>query len=575
MGKKKLSTLSGVIFITVIFLGALQLTGTNGSTTIYVPGDYSTIQAAIEAAESGDTVQVAGGTYSSYTNGEVFPLIMKNGVSLIGAGADVCILDAENTNRVIYCEGISDTETRIEGFAVTNGKNLDHFGGGGIYCYNSSPKILNNIISNNVADYGGGIYCNWYSSPTISNNVISGNRANERYGAIACYNYCDAIISNNTIANNWAKKQAGIYCWFSLPEIKNNIISNNTSPEAHGGIICSQNSHAVIINNTIVYNSAGLAGGIFAKYASPTVVNCILWGNGDDIEGCNATYSCIEITDDEDQFGAGLFNISDDPLLEKTNPYNMAYNADNWDCYLQPGSPCIDTGDNSVWPDWEIMGYADFEDDPRVYDGDGIDSDVVDMGADEYIPTETNDPPVAICKDVTIYIEDNGVAYVESAYVDGGSYDPNGDDIELSVDPEGPFSPGVFSVTLTVTDTHGAFATCQAEVTVEDNTPPEININGPICENVGKGKEKMANKISFSASDNCSGTVEATIKGVGIFNNGGKLVKGGGVYYIDGSDIFIFPDGNGWSIKVTVTADDEFGNSSTVDFTKALLKCKK
>ena len=83
----------GLTFFSLLILASTALTS-----TIIVPDDYSTIQAAINAATYGDMVYVRAGTYSPSTNGEVFPINMRNGVSLVGEGADSCVLDAEITN---------------------------------------------------------------------------------------------------------------------------------------------------------------------------------------------------------------------------------------------------------------------------------------------------------------------------------------------------------------------------------------------------------------------------------------------------------------------------------------------
>ena len=53
---------------------------------------FPTIQQGINAAAAGDVVQVAAGTYNE-------SLIMRDGVSVVGAGPDVTILDASGTRR--------------------------------------------------------------------------------------------------------------------------------------------------------------------------------------------------------------------------------------------------------------------------------------------------------------------------------------------------------------------------------------------------------------------------------------------------------------------------------------------
>lgn len=85
-----------------------------------------------------------------------------------------------------------------------------------------------------------------------------------------------------------------------------------------------------------------------------------------------------------------------------------------------------------------------------------------------YVP---NRAPVAVCKDVTVEAQAGCTA---SASINDGSSDPDGDSIQLTQNPAGPYSLGQTLVTLSVTDTFGASSTCQAIVTVVDTTQPTI-----------------------------------------------------------------------------------------------------
>lgn len=166
--------------MTVVVL-AFVFTGSAGATIIRVPDDYPKVQQAIDAASSGDTVLVAAGKYAPSTNGESFPINMKNGVRLLGAGADICTLDAECTNRVIYCHLIGATTTTIEGFTITNGYVTGS--GAAICCDNhSSPNITKNVITGNSAGLGGGICCIYYSSATITYDNVWNNSGGNYYG---------------------------------------------------------------------------------------------------------------------------------------------------------------------------------------------------------------------------------------------------------------------------------------------------------------------------------------------------------------------------------------------------------
>jgi hypothetical protein len=127
------------------------------------------------------------------------------------------------------------------------------------------------------------------------------------------------------------------------------------------------------------------------------------------------------------------------------------------------------------------------------------------------------DGPVAICKDVEV-CNDPGfcTAAVSPDQFDGGSRDPDGGSVSLSVDPEGPYPVGVTVVSVTVTDANGVSATCEATVTVNDCEAPEafcIPTTNPAGGNipnagVGQGSSPRSGQnpdgfYELGARDNC------------------------------------------------------------------------
>ena len=64
-----------------------------GAKTLIVPDQYSTIQAAIDAANPGDTVEVRPGTYSE-------ALVIREGSRLIGDDRDTVVIQCSATNNV-------------------------------------------------------------------------------------------------------------------------------------------------------------------------------------------------------------------------------------------------------------------------------------------------------------------------------------------------------------------------------------------------------------------------------------------------------------------------------------------
>ncbi len=189
----------------------------------YPPGDGSinypwrTITYAMSQVSGSGTIHVASGTYTS-TLGEVFPLNMKNNLSLIGAGALLTILDANNLNSVIQCNNITNPNTKIEGFTIKNGKSSY---GGGMYLNSSAVTIVNNIIVKNTAtNYGGGIYI-YHGSSSIINNTIDSNTGDGIYFS----GYSSSSIINNIISNNSTYGIRG----YGTESISHNLFFNNTS----------------------------------------------------------------------------------------------------------------------------------------------------------------------------------------------------------------------------------------------------------------------------------------------------------------------------------------------------------
>jgi hypothetical protein len=157
-----------------------MLAGTSLAATINVPGDYTTIQAAVDAASNGDVILVAPGTYTG-TGGEVVNTDGK-AITIKASGTpEETIINGggAGARRVITCSSDEGADTIIEGFTITGGA-ANH--GGGIYCYYGSPTITDCTISGNTASIGGGIYCWSNSSPTLTGTVVCGNEPDQISG---------------------------------------------------------------------------------------------------------------------------------------------------------------------------------------------------------------------------------------------------------------------------------------------------------------------------------------------------------------------------------------------------------
>ncbi len=148
-------TADGTFIFTVEVTDALSDTDARdlsidvSSVAIHVPGDYATIQAAIDAAVEGDTVLVDDGVYTGEGNkeidfrGKAITVRSKN-------GPENCVIDCENSGRGFWFHSSETRDSVLRGFTIQNGRVEDD-NGGAIYCDGASPTIVGNIITDNSA----------------------------------------------------------------------------------------------------------------------------------------------------------------------------------------------------------------------------------------------------------------------------------------------------------------------------------------------------------------------------------------------------------------------------------------
>ncbi|MHC4153473.1 MAG: choice-of-anchor Q domain-containing protein [Planctomycetota bacterium] len=262
-------------------------------TLLLVPQDFSTIQAAIDAAGDYDTVVVHQGTYTGTGNRDIDfkgkRIIVRSteptDANIVGATIIDCAGTEIYPHRGFYFHNGEEQNSILAGFTITNGyANY----GGAIHCWQSSPNITNCIMSGNTArggsywGAGGAIYCE-QSHLTVSNCWISGNVAQRGGGGIYCRE-SKATITNCTLTGNTGHEGAGIYCWDSEVRISNCTILGNWAEIFGGGIECADGS-LTVADSVITHNAAGIGGGIDGSDTILRVTNCLLADNTADSSG--------------------------------------------------------------------------------------------------------------------------------------------------------------------------------------------------------------------------------------------------------------------------------------------------
>jgi parallel beta-helix repeat protein len=228
---------------------AVLATGWLQAEIVRVPESFSSIQEGINAARSGDVVQVAAGVYREQ-------LRLKEQVNVVGAGIDQSIVEGVDFKPVVYGANYA----RLEGFTITNS---GEYPGYGIFCNHTSPTITKVRVAGNK--WGLGSY---FSSPKINNCVIEDNKV-EGIHCIASYPdivnniirrngdgiYCcfcfSLTIEKNNIRDN---KYTGVYVIHSSPTLKDNDMVNN----GYQNVLCNVFSIPLIKMNNIsgetIYN---------------------------------------------------------------------------------------------------------------------------------------------------------------------------------------------------------------------------------------------------------------------------------------------------------------------------------
>ncbi len=345
-----------VLFVTLVSVGIGCASAT--ITVCHSGCDYASIQAAVDAADSGDIIEVHSGTY--YEHVDVNKALILKGVD---TGSGKPVVDAGGNNSAIT---LSVDRITLEEFTATNagdGYSFRHYAGilvtsnnntitnntassnndtGILLRSSSNNTITGNTVSNNSIGIGLDDSCNnnitrnTFLNDGLSvdgsyQNTIKGNTVNGKplvyledkagievtdagqvilvnctnitvenlelsntYVAVSLLITEESVISNNTVSNNW--------CGITLDDSCNNtIIGNNASNNNWYGITLDDSCN----NNTITGNNASNNGcGIcIYKSSNNTFTNNTVCSNNDKgiciISTCNNTFTNNTISNND------------------------------------------------------------------------------------------------------------------------------------------------------------------------------------------------------------------------------------------------------------------------------------
>jgi hypothetical protein len=322
---------------------------------------YTTIQGAINASSSGNTVWIedgfvcnAGGTFVSGA-GATNRIVLNKAITLRSVSGTkenaAVIVGAHhapgvtiNGTAAIRCLYVTAQATLI-GMKLTNGATsatTAKYGGGAYLGTGGTGATFSNcvIVANNAADYGGGVY----GGGVFSHCSIVANYALSRAGGVYGGTLRDCDITDNRtgasgngggtygstaddsrFVGNFARIGSGAYagtlsyctlvsnsCEYAGGGAASATLSHcqlafNKSTTQHGGgsYLCTL-SDCVLTGNTASYNGAAIFGG--------SALRCIITNNansrigGGVIFGARVTQSLIQSNTYGDAYNGGVVN---------------------------------------------------------------------------------------------------------------------------------------------------------------------------------------------------------------------------------------------------------------------------
>ena len=408
--------------VVIGIIAALVVPSTVSAEIRTVPGQYDTIQAAIDASGNGDVVIVAPGTYTGDGNRDIDFLgkaitvrsTDPNDWAVVEATIIDCNGAQESPHRGFKFHNGETSDCILAGLTIINGYApqdiIDDVGvevGGAILCKGCCPTIAKCILRNNYAqESGGAIFCCDGSSQLISHCRVELNRAEKNGGGICCESSKAAIV-HCLISRNRAYQGAGIYTKDEDTILEGCIFAKNDSEMFDGWGGGLSTTSAVVDHCLFWLNEAKYGGNIHIWDKSSQVTNCIL-DNGTASHGCDVLVSddgeatieyCVILRGKNslESYNSGTLHLGNG-ILFNMDPYLT--NIIGGDFHLMYFSPCLNAGD----PNYISNGAVDMDGDPRVLDGR------TDVGPDE----RSLDRPILQVESSPFYFE-----------IRKNGYDPN------------------------------------------------------------------------------------------------------------------------------------------------------
>jgi parallel beta-helix repeat protein len=299
---------------------------TTPTNIIYVPDDYPTIQQAVNATNSGDTIIARDGIYIENVDVNKRLTIRSENDSAN------CIVRVANSNDHVF--EVTADYVNISGFTVEGATEE-----AGIYLHGVDHCI---ISDNNVLNNKEGIYL--YSS---NNNVITNNYVNSNdFGILLIFSSFSNTIANNNASNNFL----AIFLTYS----DNNMITKNNVSNNKYGIWHIHSNNSMITENII--SNSNYDGFWLDSSNNNTITKNHMLDNNNGIilnsTNNNLIYLNNFINNADNVYPTGSINIWNS-TLKMTYTYNgntyTNYLGNYWDDYKEKYPDAEEIDSTGIW----------------------------------------------------------------------------------------------------------------------------------------------------------------------------------------------------------------------------------
>jgi hypothetical protein len=250
-----------------------------------VPGEISTIQAAIEQATADEPVCVAPGTYY-----ELLTFPAESLGVLSEGGPDVTIIDAQGIDTVaVFPSNFQGGYTPLlQGFTLRGGvagASTDGEGGGVWIGENAAPILRDVVIEDNQANEGGGIYVAYEGDLILEDASLIANYARDFGGGLSMsssssVSLARVLVQDNTTAGDQNTRGAGIQCNGELV-VQDSTFLGNREVDTGGGIAADSQCTLTMERTLMQDNAARFEGDALYLWGSTYVRNSTFVANGD------------------------------------------------------------------------------------------------------------------------------------------------------------------------------------------------------------------------------------------------------------------------------------------------------